>query len=629
MSVESKKSDKISNALVVGALGVVFGDIGTSPLYAIRECFSGHHPVPITQDNIYGVLSTLFWALIIIISIKYVSIVMLANNKGEGGVLALTTLISRKISRSNSKRMMNTVFFLFLGMFGTSLLYADGIITPAISVLGALEGLEIVTPVFVPYVIPIAIVILLILFGIQRRGTGAIGKFFGPIVITWFIVLSFLGLRQIIKNPDVLYAVNPVYAFKYFWVEGKVALLSLGSLFLVVTGAEALYADMGHFGAKPIKKAWIYVVLPALVLNYFGQGALLLSNPEAISNPFYNLSPSWFLIPLVILATITSAIASQAIISGAFSLTRQGIQLGFLPRMQVNYTSEHHEGQIYIPTVNKLLSIGTIILVLTFRSSSNLAGAYGIGVSLDMLLTTFLLFTLANKAWKWKMFYLVTVFTFFAFIDMGFVIANGAKFFDGGWFTIMIASLLMLVMTTWYSGRILLAKRLEEKGVSWATFIEGVPEDLHRVPGASIFMTRSKRLTPIPLIHNLSHNQVMHEKVILLTIDTDSVPHVPFGERVEIEDLGKGIFRVVATIGYQDEGDTGKILRECESKGLSLEGNKTFFLGREILVATSRPGMALWREKLFALMSRNAERATAFYRVPSEQVFEVGIQVEL
>lgn len=623
------KNSVSERSLVIAAIGVVFGDIGTSPLYAIRECFSGHHALSISESNILGILSTLFWALVIIISIKYVMIVMRANNKGEGGVLALTALISRKLNRAKNSSILSAGFILLLGMFGTSLLYADGIITPAISVLGALEGLEVVTPVFNPYVVPAAIFILLILFGIQSRGTGAIGKFFGPVVMVWFLVIASLGTTQIINNPFVLTAINPLYAISFFYNEGRHALLSLGSLFLVVTGAEALYADMGHFGARPIKKAWLFMVLPCLVLNYFGQGALLLNKPEVISNPFYNLSPSWFLVPLVILATITSAIASQAIISGAFSLTRQGIQLGFLPRMQVNYTSEHHEGQIYIPTVNKLLCIGTIILVLAFRSSSNLAGAYGIGVSLDMLLTTFLLFTLARKAWRWKIFYLVVVFSFFTVVDLGFVVANSVKFFDGGWFTISIASLLVVVMTTWFSGRVLLAKRLEEKGVSWQSFMESIPENLHRVPGVAIFMTRSKTLTPIPLIHNLSHNQIMHEKVILLTIDTDNVPHVPFGERVEIEDLGKGIYRVLATIGFQDEADTGKILLECEQKSLSLEGNKTFFLGREILVATPRPGMALWREKLFALMSRNAERATAFYRVPSEQVFEVGIQVEL
>ena len=625
------KKDITSLSLSLAALGVVFGDIGTSPLYTIRECFLSHHSLPMNEFFVLGVLSTLIWSLILIITVKYVLIVMRAHNKGEGGILALTALISRKLNKgNNSKSVFNKKIFMIFGIFGTALLYADGMITPAISVLGALEGLEKVTPLFNDYVILIALFVLFLLFTIQSTGTGTIGKYFGPIVLFWFIVLASLGIASVIKTPIVLNAFNPIYSLKFFIIETHKAFYALGSLFLVVTGAEALYADMGHFGVKPIKRSWQIVVLPSLILNYLGQGAIILRNSTSVQNPFYELAPSWGLVPLVILATIISGIASQAIISGAFSLTRQAIQLGFLPRMQIDFTSEKHEGQIYIPLVNKMLALGTVILVLYFKNSSNLAAAYGIGVSMDMLITTTLLFMLAANVWKWNKFILVLTFAFFFFVDIMFVIANSTKIMQGGWFTLLISVLLFTAMMTWAKGRELLGKRLQEKGISWEKFQSQVKQmHVSKVPGTAIFMTKSGNVTPTPLIHNITHNKVMHNLVILLTIEVDRVPYVDLDEKLIMEQIGEGIVRIVAHLGFKDEPDVKTIIEACKNKGLPITEDVTFFLGREILIPTDTPGMALWRESLFEFMSRNSQRATTFYKVPSEQVFEVGIQVEI
>ena len=624
------KREATSLPLSLAALGVVFGDIGTSPLYTIKECFLGHHPLAINELNVLGVLSILVWTLLIIISVKYVAIVMQAHNKGEGGILALTALLSRKLSKQNTNKSPSKKIFLFLGIFGTALLYADGMITPAISVLSALEGLVEITPKFKPFIIVIAIGVLLILFGIQKQGTAKIGKLFGPIVLIWFIILGILGLISIYKTPLVLWALNPIYAFKFFYNAPKEAFYSLGSLFLVVTGAEALYADMGHFGARPIKSAWQWVVMPSLMLNYLGQGALLTRSSAQIQNPFYELSPEWGVMPLIILATVISAIASQAIISGAYSMTRQGIQLGILPRMQIDFTSESQEGQIYIPAVNQFLAIGTILLVLVFKNSSSLAAAYGIGVSLIMLLTSILIFIMAKKIWKWNIFSLVIIFSIFIVIDLGFVAANSIKIFEGGWFTLLVSMILFSVMTTWARGRELLGLRLQEKGISWEKFQNQIRSlQIKRVPGVSIFMTKSGNVTPTPLIHNVTHNKVIHELVLLLTIEVDKVPFVDLQEKMIIEEIGEGIHRVTAHCGFKDEPDVKLILESCRQKGLPIGNDVTFFLGREILIPTDHPGMAIWRENLFSFMSRNAQRATTFYKVPSDQVFEVGIQVEI
>jgi KUP system potassium uptake protein len=629
MSTEASKSGRVPISLVIGALGVVFGDIGTSPLYAIRECFGIHSYLPLERDALMGVASLIFWVLVLVITVKYLSFVMKAHNKGEGGVLALTALINRKIkTRPASSHLMP--FVAMVGIFGSALLYADGIITPAISVLSAVEGLEIVTDGFAGYIIPVTLVILFILFFIQSYGTSTIGFLFGPLVITWFVSIGVLGLMQILKTPDVLASLNPVYAVNLFLIYGKKAFFSLGSLFLVATGAEALYADMGHFGAKPISRGWFSLVAPCLLLNYLGQTALLIVDEKAISNPFYLLSPQAFLIPLVILATLTSAVASQAVISGAFSLTRQAIQLGYFPRMRIDFTSSKHEGQIYVPAINRWLAIGTLILVLVFKNSSNLAAAYGIAVSSTMLFTSVLMLILTLKVWRWKPYYAWPVFIVFALIDLAFLSANSLKIMEGGWFPLLVALVIFTLMTTWYSGRALLGKRLFEKGVPWEKFISLVNEqNISRVPGCAIFMTKSTTLTPIPLIHNLHHNKILHEVIILLSIQTEGVPHVDSEHMLEVSDLGMGIWRAIVKIGFQDEANMSEIISHCALKGIPLTDDLTYFLGRESLIPSSLPGMAIWREKLFAFMSNNAERATSFYKVPSEQVFEVGIQVEL
>ena len=624
------KDNKSSAALMLFALGVVFGDIGTSPLYALRECFGPHAHLPLTESAILGVLSLVIWSLIIIISIKYLGFVMKAHNKGEGGVLALTALIVRKLRKGGKPSNKITSSAVIIGIFGAALLYADGVITPAISVISAIEGVSVITPVFNPYIIPCALVILVCLFAIQSQGTATIGKFFGPLVLIWFLVIGALGAIKVFDTPQVLYAFNPVYALLFFRDHGFGAFVSLGALFLAVTGAEALYADMGHFSIVSISRAWFYIVFPALLLNYLGQAALLLENPAAISNPFYLLAPKSLLIPLVILATLTSAVASQAVISGAFSLTRQAIQLGYLPRMLIQHTSATHQGQIYVPAVNLWLGFGTLVLVLMFKTSSNLAAAYGIAVSSTMLLTTLLMFIVCLKVWKWNAVVAFLVCGVFALGDLAFLSANCLKFVEGGWFPVLIGILLFTLMTTWAKGRKILASRLEEKSVPWDEFkLQLEKMDLRRVVGTSVFLSRSSSSTPVPLIHNVRHNQVLHENILLLTIQTEGVPFVKEEDRLRIINLENGFYRVIASMGFQEEPDISKIIKICREKGLPIDERITYFLGREILIPSSRPGMAIWREKLFALTSRNAQRATTFYKVPSEQVFEVGIQIEL
>lgn len=613
-------------ALTLGALGVVFGDIGTSPLYSLKECFgSGHHHLEINEMNILGVLSLFVWSLIVVVSLKYLSIVMKADNRGEGGELALMALASRSRPAVNKYRN----WIIFPGLLGASLLYGDGIITPAISVLSAVEGLEIVTPYFVPYVVPITALIIVGLFYFQRFGTSKIGNIFGPIILLWYSTIGVLGLMSARHNLIVFSAINPWHAVTFFLANGKMAFYALGSVFLVVTGCEALYADMGHFGRRPIKYGWFFVAFPGLLFNYFGQGALLLRTPEAVRNPFYLLAPSSLLIPLVALATIATVIASQAVISGAFSVTRQAVLLGYLPRISVKHTSSKEIGQVYVSIVNWALMLSTLALVIQFRSSSNLASAYGIGVSTTMLVTTYLLFFVARFRWRFSLWKASLMIVPFLIWDITFFSANAAKLLSGGWVPIAISTFVMILMTTWRRGRQLLGERIADSLMPLDSFIKhfrGYP----RIAGTAVFMTRNVNTTPPALLHNLRHNKVLHERVILMVVEIEEVPFVNPEERVKVVPLEAGFYRVHASFGYRDDPDVPDTLRRAEilERGLRVS-EAVYFLGRETIFATERPGMALWREKLFAFLSRNALPATNFFDLPTERVVEIGLQVEI
>ena len=614
--------------LALGALGVVYGDIGTSPLYAFRESFHASHGIPVTHDNILGVLSLIFWSLILLISIKYLIFVMRADNRGEGGILALTALVNRirPVARHTPRYQL-----ILLGLFGTALLYGDGMITPAISVLSAVEGLEIATPVLQPYIIPLTIAILVGLFLFQSQGTERVGKIFGPATLLWFLVLALLGIRWIVQHPQVFLAINPYYGFEFFWVNGWHGFLVLGSVFLVVTGGEALYADMGHFGKAPIRMAWFVVVLPALLLNYFGQGALLLEHPEAVVNPFYRMVPQWALYPVVFLATLATVIASQALITGAFSLTRQAVQLGYLPRMEIRHTSSDEIGQIYIPGVNWLLMISCIALVLAFRTSSNLAAAYGVAVTSTMVITAILLFIIQREQWGWPLSYCVAFTAFFLIIDLSFWGANIVKLPDGGWFPLVIGVVVFTLMTTWKRGRIILSERLRTGSMPFTTFAErlGADKVIH-VPGTAVFMYSDPIATPPALVHNLKHNKVLHERVVLLSVETMEIPRVPTKERIEVHKLENGFYRVVLHYGFMEDPNVPRDIMRARKQGLDLKASEvTYFLGRERLIASKKPGMAIWRENLFAAMSRNARAATDFFRLPPDRVVELGSQVEI
>jgi KUP system potassium uptake protein len=611
--------------LALLALGVVYGDIGTSPLYSMRECFEGPHAVPPTHANVLGVLSLIFWALVIVVTVKYHVYVLRADNDGEGGILALMALV-RPVVKGRGQWIL-----ISLGLFGAALLYGDGIITPAISVLSAVEGLEVATAVFQPYVVPITIVILIGLFLIQRRGTGGVGAVFGPVMLVWFSTLAVMGISGIVRDPRVLAAVNPLYAVRFFQANGLHGFLVLGSVFLVATGGEALYADMGHFGELPIQIDWFSMVAPSLVLNYFGQGALLIHSPEAAKNPFYHLAPDWALYPLVVLSTMATVIASQAIISGSFSLTRQAVQLGYLPRTEIVHTSSSEVGQIYIPSVNWLLMAATIVLVISFRSSSNLAAAYGIAVTTTMLITTLLAFFVAYRRWKWPLWAAAAVTALFLFVDLSFFGANMVKVLQGGWFPLAVGALVYLLMSTWSRGRDVLAKRLQKDSFPFAQFVAGVrPDSPPRVSGTAIFMARDSEATPAALLHNLKHNKVLHEQVVLLTVVTEQIPQVPKERRVELFDMTKGFYKVIAHYGFMQYPGVPDVLDSLRAQGLDLDLMRTsFFLSRETLIPSKRPGMALWREKLFALMSRNALRPTDFFRIPANRVVELGMQVKL
>jgi KUP system potassium uptake protein len=618
--------------LTVTALGVVYGDIGTSPLYAMRECFFGSHSVPPTHDNVLGVLSLIIYSLVLVISIKYVGVVMRADNQGEGGVLALTALVPGRSGATGgpARLAVGRPILIGLGIFGTALLYGDGMITPAISVLGAIEGLEVATPLFRPYVVPVTVAILVGLFVIQRYGTHRVGGLFGPVMIIWFIAIATLGVYWIVRAPEVLGAFDPRHGVNFFRANGLAGFAVLGAVFLVVTGGEALYADMGHFGRHPIRVAWFALVLPSLVLNYLGQGALLLID-KSVEHPFFLLAPSWALLPLVVLATAAAIIASQALISGSFSITRQAIQLGLAPRLEVQHTSAHEMGQIYVPQVNWALMFSTVLIVIGFGSSSALAAAYGIAVTLTMLITVLLLYVVMTERWRWPKPAALGVVVFFLTIDLAFFGANALKILQGGWVTLAVALLLFTLMTTWKTGRRLLAERLTARAIPLDEFLATVVAvQPARVPGTAVFMTAQPVGTPPALAHNLRYNKVLHEHVVVLTVTTAQRPHVAAEDRVSVEPLGADLFNVRVQYGFMEDPDVpAALLRACD-QGLVLDGDDlTYFLGRETIIVTDRKGMAMWREKLFVLMARNAIRATAFFRLPPERVVELGVQVEM
>ncbi len=604
---------------------MVYGDIGTSPLYALKECFSVKHGVAPTHDNVLGVLSLVFWALIIIICIKYLIIVMRADNEGEGGILALMELVKPR------KKGLSSIIIISLGLFGAALLYGDGIITPAISVLSAVEGLKIATPAFEHYVIPITIVILFFVFYFQKRGTGKVGSVFGPIIIVWFISIATLGIRAIFNNPEVLLAVNPFYAFDFFIRNGFHGFVILGSVFLVVTGGEALYADMGHFGTKPIRYAWFLLVLPCLLMNYFGQGAMILQNPAASLNPFYFLAPDWALYPMVVISTLAAVIASQALISGAFSITQQALQLGYLPRVRIIHTSHEERGQIYIPQLNWLLFVGSIMLVLTFKSSSNLAATYGIAVTLTMVITSILAFVAMTKLWKWSVPVSVIVSLFFLLIDLAFLGANLLKVSNGGWVPLLIGMVIYSIMITWNWGRKILQQKIEEETQPIEKFIDEVMSvRLVSTPGTAIYMSSNPKGTPSALVKNMKHNRVLHKQIIVLSIIFKKIPHINIEDGIEIENPTEGFYRVIASYGFMDSANIQQIIEELNNKGISININKTtFFLGRELLVAKEKHGLIRLRKKLFILLSRNSQRVTEYFNIPNDRVFEVGSQIEI
>ena len=622
--MSSKKSSL--SALTLGAIGVVYGDIGTSVLYAFKEVFvSGH--VPITQANILGVLSLFFWTLTIVVSIKYVVLIMRADNNGEGGLMALLALASQSVKDQPRLRSV----LLMVGVFGVALFFGDGIITPAISVLSAVEGLEIVTPAAKPYVVPISLVVLVLLFAVQRRGTADIGKFFGPITVVWFLAIAAMGLMQIVQNPQVLAAVLPVHALRFAFEHYTIAFLTLGAVFLCVTGAEALYADMGHFGKQPIQLAWFGLVMPSLVLNYFGQGALVLANPKAAENPFYLMAPEWALIPLVVLATAATVIASQALISGSFSATKQTIQLGFLPRLTILHTSIRDMGQIYIPAVNWMLLAGVIAAVGLFGSSSALAAAYGISVSLVMVITTVLTFFVVRYGWGYPLWLCIAASGFFLVVDVAFFASNLLKIVQGGWFPLVLAGVLYMVMATWKQGRQLLNEKLRADAVDLPSFLDAVfVSPPVRVEGTAVFLTGEAGIVPNALLHNLKHNKVLHQQNLFVTVRNHEVPWIGMNKRLEVESLGHDCWQVNVHYGFKNDLDLPKALQQIKGRGCQLEPMTTsYFLSRDTVIPTIGSGMAAWREKLFAQMHHNASGAADFLNLPSNSVVELGSKIEI
>src|SRR3954454_1006819 len=618
--------------LVIGAVGIVYGDIGTSPIYAFRETFAGHHTLIPDRLHIYGVLSLIFYSMMIIVTLKYVSIIMRADNKGEGGSLALLALINRTLG--GKKKW--TIGIIMLGVFATALFYGDSMITPAISVLSAVEGLTTVNAGLAPFVVPIAVGILIGLFAIQSHGTARVGLMFGPVMIIYFLTIAVLGIMHIVDDPSVIVAMlNPLNAYYFFAADFVRAFIAMGSVVLAVTGAEALYADMGHFGRKPIRASWIYFVLPALLLNYMGQGAMILSADPAtalakVKDPFFYMAPDMFRLPLVLLATAATIIASQAVISGAFSVTQQAIQLGFVPRLRITHTSEAAAGQIYIPVVNWALMIMVLLLVLTFRSSSNLTGAYGIAVVGAMLIDTVLIAVVLRQMWNWNRFVVAGLLALFFTVDFSYLSANLLKIPAGGWFPLLVGAIAFTLLTTWAKGRQLMIDRMNEASLPMEIFIKSAAPSAARVPGTAVFMTSSASGVPHALLHNLKHNKVLHERVILLTVRIEDVPYVVSVKRVEQVDYGSGFFRVVLRYGFMEEVDVPAALAQLKDCGPQCKMMDTsFFLARQTLLASSRPGMAIWREKLFAWMLRNAESAMEFFKLPTNRVVELGSQVEI
>ncbi len=611
--------------LTLLALGVVFGDIGTSPLYAVRQCFSGSHPMPVTPERVVGVLSLLLWTLLVVVAVKYVLLVMRVDNRGEGGILALlATLRSTRVA-GRSRRAL-----LALGLFGGALLYGDGVITPAISVLGALEGVEEAAPAFGGAVLPMAVVILVGLFLVQRRGTARVGAAFGPVILLWFVVIAALGILGIAKAPAILAAMDPRHAVGFFLVERWTAFFVLGAVLLVVTGAEALYADMGHFGRAPIRRAWFGVVLPALVLNYLGQGGLLLQDPTAIENPFYLLVPRPFLVPAIVLATAATVIASQALISGTFSLTRQAVQLGYSPRLVVQHTSETMRGQIYVPAVNWALMLGCVALVLAFRSTSGLAGAYGVAVSATMLITTVLAYVVVRRKWNWSRATALAAFLPLALVDLALFSSSLVKVPHGGWVPLVIAALLYVVLVTWNQGRVALHRALPREVSMERTLANIRRSRPSRVPGTAVFLVRSPDGVPTVLLHHLKHNRVLHERVVLLTVIPLDVPYADEEDRVQVQDVGDGFWRVLAGSGFMENPNVPAILEQCKPLGLEFDlFDTTFVLGRTTMIATGRSKLPRWRLHLFAFLSRNATPATHFFGLPPNRVMELGAQVQL
>ena len=643
---ESHGLHKLSTTtLIIAALGVVFGDIGTSPIYTLKECFSPHSPhhMAATPEHILGVVSLVLWALILLICVKYLGLILRADNKGEGGVLSLMALASHSLAESSRRRAV----IILLGLFGAALLFGDGIITPAISVLSAVEGLRDggllgsapTDPAAAALwdhriqwlIIGITMLILIALFAVQFLGTARVGKFFGPITALWFLSLGVLGVHQAGQNPAILQAINPVHGWLFLVHGGHHAFVILGSVFLAVTGGEALYADMGHFGAKPIRRGWFILVFPALALNYLGQGALLLREPEAAHAPFFQMAPAWATLPLVLLATAATVIASQALITGTYSLTLSAVQLGYLPRISIRHTSEHARGQIYIPLVNWLLMLACLALVLTFRTSSNLAAAYGVAVTMTMLITTILFYFTARYLWKWSMLKTLFLCGVFGAIELAFLSANLIKFFDGGWLPLAVGAALFVLMTTWATGRKLVRARLDAGTISQEMLVESLKRRPPvSVPGTAIFMTSTGGRTPIALLHSLKHYGAIHERVVFMTLQVVDEPWVPPSKRLQIESLGDGFWRLTGRFGFMQKPDVPRLLRQCTSQQLQVDADKsTFFLGREIIIPSSNPGMARWREHLFALASRLAQQPASYFHIPVGRVIELGQQVEI
>jgi KUP system potassium uptake protein len=616
--------------LLIAAIGIVYGDIGTSPIYAFRETFAGHHPIPPDHLHIYGVLSLIFWSMMIVVTLKYVTVILRADNKGEGGSLALLALISREAQGKSW-----SLPIVILGVFATALFYGDSMITPAMSVLSAAEGLSVVSPAFEPLVLPISVTILFGLFAFQARGTARVGALFGPVMITYFVTLAVLGILHIGKAPEILWALSPANAVSFFVDDPLRGFLALGSVVLAVTGAEALYADMGHFGRRPIRISWIWIVLPGLMLNYLGQGAMIMSmSPaeanEAIRNPFFLLAPEAFRLPLVLLAIAATIIASQAVISGAFSLTQQAIQLGFMPRLRIQHTSENAAGQIYIPVINWGLMVMVILLVLQFGSSSNLASAYGIAVTGAMFIDTCLLAVLLLSIWKWNRWFVMPLLALFFIVDTAYFAANLTKVPSGGWFPLVVGLIAFTLLTTWSRGRKLMMERMREAAMPVKVFISSAATSASRVPGTAVFMTSTPEGVPHALLHNLKHNKILHERVILLTVKIPGVPFVDPDKRCQVEDLGQGFHRLILKFGFMEEPDVPAALAGITTCGPPIKMMETsFFLARQTLLPSSRPGMAIWREKLFAWMLRNAESAMEFFRLPTNRVVELGSQVEI